>query len=176
MKNFKKNLKEFVQTGLGCLGVAVVFLSLLVGLVKFIQWKEYRASYHQIAHNETIKYIAVDGGYYTKLESTTYAYGNGDTITKRSLRFIPAKTNTFFADSTGLEDITFWDYENDGKWNEVFLCGYPTHKYGANSVIFNGGIHDWQKWEWSPCRGDENMKPIDACAINHTIGLIVCIK
>jgi len=168
MKNLLKNLGEGLM-GFGAL--ALVFL-LLIGLVKFIQWQEERSHYHQVAYNQVKTYIPIDGGYHVSKESLTTAYNNGDTITHRSIRLIPTKINTFFADSTGLEDITLWDNNNDGKWDELFICGYPTSKYGANSIVLGKDIEDWQNWTWSPCPADKDMKPFDACTIQHILDII----
>jgi|GEM_PF-6817525 len=171
-KKFKEDAKELGKTILSGVFVLAILFGLFIGSIKFFQWLNERESCHQTAHQEITKYVPADGGYYATLETTTSTYGDGDIVTRKSLRFIPTKTNTFFADSTGLEDITFWDVENDGKWDEVFLCGYPTSIYGANSIVLGDDPEDWSSWKFETCPADKDMKPFDACTIQHVMELI----
>ncbi|MBI4098554.1 MAG: hypothetical protein HY437_00800 [Candidatus Magasanikbacteria bacterium] len=46
--------------------------------------------------------------------------------------------------------ITGHDYTGDGRWDRVFLCRYPEHANGCNSILFEDGITKWE-----PCNADE---------------------
>ncbi len=167
MKKLIEEVKELGQSFLLLLAIAVLTLGPLFGSIKYEEWKNKRESYHEIAHHESKKYITDDRGYHTILQSTTLLYGNGDTVTQRSLRFIPSKINTFFSDSTSLEDITLWDDDNNNTWDRIFICGYPTNKYGANSVTFRNS-----KWEWNPCPSDEGkLEPFSSSIIDHVLSM-----
>jgi hypothetical protein len=173
MKESLKHAKAFGMELLLFVGGWVLVFLFLLGLVKYSQWQEDRRSNHQIAHQELSVYMSADGGYYAKMEATSHAYGNGDTITTKSLRFIPAHTNSFFADSSGFEDIMVWDYENDGKWDKIFLTAYPTRSYGANAIILPDGIQNWSNWTFEPCRADQNYKqPFTSATVAHVVELI----
>lgn len=170
----KTIIQKALEAGKYFLSVIVIISLVLLlcwGSVTVLQWKRHRASSRQIAHKENAMYISADSGYYAKLETTTYLYGDGDTITTRSLSLTPAHTNTFFVDSTGFQEIRVWDVENDGKWDRVFLCGYPTQDYGCNSIILKKG--NWSDWTYEPCGYDEKKPtPFTERVIAHLRALI----
>jgi len=172
MKNWKHELLEGVKAfGTAIAALTLIFL-IFVGLVKWSRWQEKRSQSHEINASKVTMYLSADGGYYFTRETVTHVYGSGDTVTTRSLRLIPAKNNTFFGDSTTFTDISVWDYTTDGKWDKMFLCGYPNDANGCNAILFNGELQDWRQWEWDPCPADENMKPFDGAVVTHVVGLI----
>lgn len=172
MKNWKYELFEGTKPIAVFISVLALIFLILGGLINWINWQEQRNKSHEIAVSKVRTFISADSGYYVTRETLTRIYGSGDTVTTISLHFIPAKDNTFFRDSTIFTSISVWDYNADGNWDKMFICGYPNDANGCNAIVFNGELEDWKKWEWDPCPADKGMKPFDGNTVAHIVQLI----
>ena len=70
---------------------------------------------------------------------------------KHIVHLNPLKNNILFPEALSYQSITGHDYDNDGKWDQIFYCGFPNANYGCNSWRLGSGSE--KKYE--PCPGDE---------------------
>lgn len=162
------------QLSLYVLGLMTVLLPFIL-MIGWDSWERWQESYYQKDFTEQHAVAHEDGGYAVEKSSQTTCFpAKKVEQTETSLRFTPLKSNTFFPDSTAWADITAWDYDSDGHWDEIFFCGYPEKSYGANSIKLGTDPNDWASWQWSPCRYDaeHGIAMIDGCAIEHALDLV----